>query len=248
MKIAGLQKVTLIDFPGRLAATVFLKGCNFRCPWCYNPELVLPEKTKQLYPVKSSKAGALKGQFNGAGISKREFFKFLKQRKGMLEGIVLCGGEPCINKDLPKFIKKIKKRGYSIKLDTNGSNPEMLAQLINKSLLDYVAMDIKGPKKKYSEATNTKADVKKIQKSIDILKEGKVDYEFRSTIVPGIHNKEDIIKMARWIQGAKAYYLQQFRPEKTIDPRFEKIKPYPDKYMLEIQKAIAPFFETCQIR
>lgn len=231
MLIGGLQRTTLIDYPGKIATTVFLSGCNFRCPWCYSPELVLPEKI-QLQPK----------------ISKKEFFNFLKERKGLLEGIVLCGGEPTINKDLPKFCKKIKKMGYLVKLDTNGSNPEMLKKLIDGKSVDYVAMDIKGPKEKHNEFIGIKVDIKKIQESIDILKEGKVDYEFRSTIVPSLHIKEDVIEMAKWIRGARRYFLQNFRPEKTIDPKFEKIKPYPQEFLLEIQKAVSPFFEVCQVR
>ena len=231
MKIGGLQKLTLIDYPGRLAATIFLCGCNFHCPWCYSSELVLPEKIK-----------------NQPKISEKEFFKFLKERKKLLDGLVLCGGEPSINKKLPAFIKKIKKLGYSVKLDTNGSNPKMLKKLIDEKLIDYVAMDIKAPKEKYNKSTGVKVNLKKIQKSIDILKKGEVDYEFRSTIVPSFHTKEDIIEMAKWIRGAKRYYLQNFRPEKTVDPKFEKIKPYPQEYLLEIQKAISPFFEVCQVR
>ncbi len=231
MKIGGLQKTTLIDYPGRIAATIFLCECNFRCPWCYSSELVLPEKIK-----KQPK------------ISEKDFFKFLKERKGLLEGAVICGGEPAINKGLPEFIKKIRKLGYLVKLDTNGSSPEMLKKLIDDKLIDYVAMDIKGPKERYSQFAGIKVDVKKIQKSIDILKEGKVDYEFRSTIVPTLHIKEDVMAMAKWISGAKRYFLQNFRSEKTINQKFEKIKPYPQEFLLEIQKAIAPFFEICQVR
>lgn len=231
IKIGGLQKTTFIDFPGRIAATVFLMDCNFKCPWCYSSELVLPEKIK-----------------SQPEISEKDFFKFLRSRRELLEGVVICGGEPTVNQDLPDFIKKIRKMGFSIKLDTNGSNPQMLKNLIDEKLIDYVAMDIKGPKEKYSEFTGKKADIKKIQKSIDILKGGKVDYEFRSTIVPSLHTKEDIINMAKWIKGAKRYYLQNFRPEKTIDYSFEKVKPYSREFLLEIQKIISPFFETCQLR
>lgn len=138
--------------------------------------------------------------------------------------------------------------GFFVKLDTNGSNPETLGKLIKDNLIDYVAMDIKAPKEKYNEVTGVKVDIEKIQKSIDILKQGKINYEFRSTIVPSVHNREDVLEMAKWIRGAKRYYLQNFRPEKTIDPKLAKIKPYPDEFMAEIRNAIAPFFETCQIR
>ena len=231
MQIGGLQKLTLIDFPGRLAATVFLIGCDFRCPWCYSSELILPKKIK-----KQPK------------ISQKELFKFLKERKKLLDGLVLCGGEPTINKKLPNFIKKIKKLGYLVKLDTNGSNPKMLKKLIKGKLIDYVAMDIKLPKERYPEIFGKRVKIEDIEESIKILKEGKSDYEFRTTVVPTIHTKEDILKIAKWIRGAKRYYLQNFRPEKTVDPSFEKIKPYPQEYLLEIQKAISPFFEICQVR
>jgi len=242
MQIGGLQKLTLIDFPGRLAATVFLTGCNFRCPWCYAPHLVLPEEIKkQLHSVR-------KNFSNGAGISQKYFFQFLRDRKGFLDGVTIGGGEPSINKDLPQFCKKIKKMGFLVKLDTNGSNPKMLKDLIDKKLIDYVAMDIKAPREKYEKTTGVKVDIKKIQKSIDILKKGKVDCEFRTTVVPTLHKKEDILEIAKWIRGAKKYFLQNFRPEKTINPKFEKIKPYPREYLLEIQKAISPFFEVCQLR
>lgn len=231
IKIGGLQKLTLIDYPGKIACTVFLSGCSFRCRFCYNSELVLPEKIK-----------------NHPRISEKEIFKFLKGRKGLLEGIVLTGGEPTIYKDLPDFIKRIKKLNYLVKLDTNGSNPGMLEKLINANLLDYVAMDIKGPKEKYGKVASVKVDIKKIQKSIDILKDERVNYEFRSTIVPSIHTKKDVLAMAKWINGARRYYLQNFRSEKTIDPKLEKIKPYSQEHLLEIQKAIAPFFEVCGTR
>ena len=229
VQVYGLQKLTLIDYPGRLAATVFLCGCNFKCPWCYSRELVLPEEIK-----KQPK------------ISEKDFFDFLKERKELLEAVVICGGEPTIHQDLPQFCKKIKKLGYLVKLDTNGSGPKMLKKLINEKLIDYVAMDIKLPKEKYKEVLGV--DVKNIEESINILKSSGIDHEFRSTVVPTILDKEDVIKMAKWIQGAKKYYLQNFRPEKTIDPEFEKIKPYPEEYLLEIQKAISSFFEICQIR
>ena len=236
IKIGGLQKLTLIDFPGRLAATVFLSGCNFRCPFCYSSELVVPAKIK-LQPK----------------ISQKSFFTFLKKRKDLLEGVVVCGGEPTINKNLPQFIKKIKKAGYSVKLDTNGSNFQMLKSLIEKKLIDYVAMDIKGPKEKYGEITGmgrawSNRKLTNIEKSINFLKSSNINFEFRTTVVPNLLKKEDILAIVRWIKPAPKYFLQNFRPEKTIDPDFEKIKSYPQAYLLEIQKAVSPFFETCQIR
>ena len=232
MEIGGLEKSTLIDYPGRIAATVFLLGCNFRCPFCYSSELVLPEKMAEQ-----------------PKIAEKAFFDFLKERQGLLEGVVICGGEPTIHKDLPDFIKRIKDLRFLLKLDTNGSNPEMLRELMQDGLVDYVAMDIKAPLgAKYDLATGVKVDLDKIKESIEIIKGSGVDYEFRSTIVPSIHSKEDVIQMAKDISPAKKYYLQNFRGEKTIDPRFEEIKPYAKDFLLEIQKEISPFFEICQVR
>ncbi len=243
IEIGGLEKSTLIDYPGRIAATVFLVGCNFRCPFCYSSELVLPEKI-----LKQPR------------IPEKDFFDFLKQRKGLLEGVVICGGEPTINKNLPGFIKKIKDLDYLVKLDTNGSNPKMLKNLIDPppklrpkdggGLIDYVAMDIKAPleRRKYEKATGVKADFKKIKESIEIIKNSAINYEFRTTVVPTIHTKEDVIQIAKDVSPAKKYFLQNFRPEKTIDPQFEKIKPYSKDFLLEIKKEIAKFFGICEVR
>ncbi|MDD2731898.1 MAG: anaerobic ribonucleoside-triphosphate reductase activating protein [Candidatus Pacebacteria bacterium] len=231
MIIGGLQRLTLIDYPHKLAATVFLAGCNFRCPWCYSSELVLPERIE-----KQPK------------ISDKEFYNFLSTRKNLLEGIVVCGGEPCLNKDLPEFILKIKEFGYEVKIDTNGSNPNMLKKLIDNKLIDYIAMDIKGPIRKYKELIGLNFDIENIKKSASLIKTNRVDYEFRTTLVPGLLEKEDIIEIGQWLSGAKRYYLQNFRPQKTINPRFEKLKPYPEKYLYQIKEAVSPFFDVCLIR
>jgi len=231
MTIGGIQKLTLIDYPERIATTIFITGCNFRCPWCYSSEIVLPEKIK-----KQSK------------ISEKEILSFLKSNRNLLEGVVICGGEPCLHKDLPSFVKKIKKLNYPVKIDTNAYWPEMLRHLIDNNLIDYVAIDIKAPKEKYEQVVGRKINIKNIERSISILKENKIDYEFRTTVVPKLLKKNDIINIAHWILGAKKYYLQGFRPEKNIDPKFEKVKPYSEKYLLTIQKAISPLFEVCQIR
>jgi len=233
IEIGGLEKSTLIDYPARVACTVFLIGCNFRCPFCYSSELVLPEKIK-----------------SQPRISEKYFFDFLKKRKGLLEGVVICGGEPTLNKDLPDFVKKIKKLGYRVKIDTNGSNPEMLKELIKKKLLDYVAMDIKASlrSQEYERVVGVKTDLEKIKKSIGIIKNSGIDYEFRTTVVPTIHTKEDIIKIAKAIAPAKKYFLQNFRAEKTINPKFEKIKPYSKDFLLEIKEEIAGYFDICEVR
>jgi len=240
MIIAGLQKTTLIDYPGKIACVVFLAGCNFRCPWCYSSELVLPLKI-----VAQPR------------ISEKEFLDFLRERKGLLEGVVICGGEPTINKELPQFIEKVKVLGYPVKLDTNGSNPKMLKDLVNTKLINYVAMDIKGPLGQYEKVIGEGITTEHIKESVEFLKQGKIDFEFRTTCVPGIHSKEDFLKIAKWIGGSGAplgshpnvkYYLQNFRAEKTIDPEFEKIKPFPREFLEDIVKEISPYFKTCQLR
>jgi len=243
IEIGGLQKTTLIDFPGKIACTVFLIGCPFRCPFCYNRELVLPELIKKQ-----------------PRISKEEFFNFLKGKKGLLDGVCITGGEPTANSDLPEFCKEIKQMGFLVKLDTNGYDPEMMKNLIEEKLIDYVALDVKAPKEKYGKVAGIenpifeKKMIENIEKSVEILKEGKIDYEFRTTVVPTLLEKADILGIGKWLsslspgQKLPKYFLQNFRPEKTLDPSFEKIKPYENNYLLETQKALSPFFEICQVR
>ena len=191
MYISGLQKLTLLDFPGRLAATVFLGGCNFRCPFCHNASLVLS----------ASKCEK---------ISEEEFFSFLKSRKGKLGGVCITGGEPTLYSELKAFIKRIKEEGFAVKLDTNGTNPELLSELICEGLLDYVAMDIKNSIDKYELTAGTAVDMEKIKKSVELLLSEKVDYEFRTTVVKELHKKEDFLAISEWISGAKRYFLQTF--------------------------------------
>ena len=236
MEIGGLQKTTLIDYPGRVACTVFLIRCNFRCPFCYSSELVLKEKIKEQ-----------------PRIPEQDFFDFLEKRKNQLDGVVICGGEPTVNPELSDFCKKIKEMGFLVKLDTNGSNPEMLQKLISDKLVDYVAMDIKAPKEKYPETIGYGRDfndilVKQVSESVDILNKREVDYEFRTTFAPKILNKQDILDIAKWISPAKRYYIQNFVAQKTLNPEFEHLKPHPDKEVLDIQKKISHLFDVCEIR
>lgn len=250
MEIGGLQKTTLIDYPGKIACTVFTVGCNFRCPFCYSSELVLPEKTK-FQPR----------------ISEESFFAFLEERRGLLEGVVLCGGEPTIHPDLPSFAERIKKMDYLVKLDTNGSNPDKLEELINDKLIDYVAMDIKAPldfgfqspilnfqtnppsKNNYEEMTGGMADLENIRKSISILQQGKIGYEFRTTVSPGL-KKEDILKMADYIRNENAsYFLQEFKGNKdVIDPRILNLPTLKEKDLKKIANEIKHGFKDCQVR
>jgi pyruvate formate lyase activating enzyme len=231
MEIGGLQKTTLIDFPGRIAATIFLCGCNFRCPFCYSRELVLPEKIKKQPKIPES-----------------DFFNFLKERKGLLEGVVLCGGEPTIHRELPDFCQKIKDLGFLVKLDTNGSNPAMLKKIISKKLIDCVAMDIKAPKEKYDFFSGAKL-VKKVEENINILKGGQVNYEFRTTVAPGL-KQEDIFALSDWIAGKEVnYFLQEFNSQKEVlNPDILNLPVLKKEELIEIIKKIRPKFKTCQLR
>lgn len=240
MIIGGLQKTTLIDYPGKIAATIFLLGCNFKCPWCYSRELVLQKEIE-----------------NHPKLPEEYIFDFLKEKKGMLDGVVICGGEPTLQKKLPDFCRKIKKLGFFIKLDTNGSNPEMLKELIKKELVDYIAMDIKAPfsGKKYNKAVGLKSDLKKIKESVGVVRNSGIDFEFRTTIVPEIHELKDIEKIAKDLSaifGKESkkikYFLQNFRPEKTVDDSLKNKRPYSDEIMEEMKMACKKFIENCEIR
>lgn len=204
MLIAGFQKLTLIDYPGKLAATVFTFGCNFRCPFCHNPEL-----------IKNFSAA-------GAQDMEKEFFKFLKKRKGKLQGVCITGGEPIIQPDLIDFIKKIKKLGFLVKLDTNGARPDVLKKILDLKLIDFVAMDIKNQLKKYSQTSGTKIDQDRIKLSINLIKKSGLPYEFRTTVVPGIHEEKDFDEIAQWLSGAESYFLQEYREGKILDPKLKK--------------------------
>jgi pyruvate formate lyase activating enzyme len=205
MNIGGFQKLTLIDYPGKIAATVFTVGCSFRCPFCHNPELVLSSQ-----PLVHSNL-------------EKDFFDFLNTRKGKLEGVCVTGGEPTIQPDLASFIKKIKKMGFSVKLDTNGSRPDVIRDVIRKGLIDFIAMDIKNIPEKYRRTTGGKADIDRIKLSIDIVRNSGISYEFRTTAVPGLHDEKDFEKIAKWLQGAQAYYLQKYQETKILDPSFKKV-------------------------
>ncbi len=203
MMLAGFQKMTLIDYPGKIAATVFTAGCNFRCPFCHNPELVeLSPETLAL--------------FHGRD---KEFFIFLEKRKGILDGICITGGEPTVQRDIIPFMRKIKDMGFLVKLDSNGTRPEVLEEVFREGLADYVAMDIKNGANRYEETTNAPVSMENIRKSVKLIMESGISYEFRTTVVPGIHTEADFDGIAELIEGAEVYYLQEFRDVKVLDPR-----------------------------
>jgi len=230
MRIGGLQKLTLIDYPGKVAATVFLFGCNFRCPYCHNPELVY------------SKFG--EGQLQ---IQESDFFQFLKERTGFLDGVCITGGEPTIHSDLPKFIRKIKKIGFLIKLDTNGSNPDMLKDLVANNLVDFVAMDIKTSILKYKKF-GAEHEISQIQKSVSIIWDSNKDYEFRTTVAPEIVDEKDIEEIGQWLKGSKKIALQQFRPEKVLDLSFQNIEPYSLQELEKMVKILEPHVDLVELR
>lgn len=192
MDIAALLPTSLIDFPHKIVAVLFTAGCNFRCPFCHNPELVLPEETCGI-----------------KYILQEDVFAFLRERKGFLDGLVITGGEPTIHPDLAGFIERVKSLGYLIKLDTNGSRPEDLAALLDARLLDYVAMDLKAPPSRYNELAGVSIDMGAIKEAIHLIREKAPDYEFRTTVAPTMR-RQDLEKMIALIDGAKSYWLQQF--------------------------------------
>lgn len=229
VKIKGLQKTSLIDYPGKVCCAIFLGGCDFRCPFCYNIDLVLnPNKLPT--------------------IPEEEFLEFLKKRKKWLDGVCLGGGEPCIHQDLPEFIRKIKNLGFLVKLDTNGSKPEMLEKLLKEKLLDYIAMDIKAPLEKYDKAAGVKADKKAIQKSIDLIRNSGVEYEFRSTILPRLHSKQDLLSIGKWLKGSKRFFIQQFRNEKTLNPEFQKENVFKPEELNGFKEMLKPYFKEVEVR
>ena len=195
MLIKGLQKVTLLDYPGQVACTIFTGGCNMRCPFCQNASLVTHIDEERL--------------------EEEEFFSFLKSRIGKLDAVCISGGEPCLQKDLKEFIQKIKEMGFLVKLDTNGCFPEMLSSLLQNHLLDYVAMDIKNQKEKYDLTSGIHADLDKIEESIHLLQNSGIPHEFRTTVVLEFHEPNDIVKIAQWVNPSKLY-LQQFRDSEDV--------------------------------
>ena len=193
MVIHGLQKLTLLDYPGHTACTVFTAYCPWRCPFCHNASLVLRPESQPVLP-------------------EEEFFAFLRKRKGLLDGVAVTGGEPTVQKDLPEFLLRVKDMGFAVKLDTNGTNPAMLRVILEKGLADYVAMDIKAGRDNYSAVTGTlRPGLPAVEESAALLMSGGVDHEFRTTVVKELHSDADFLDIARWLRGEKKYFLQAFK-------------------------------------
>jgi pyruvate formate lyase activating enzyme len=228
MRIAGLQNLSLIDYPGHLAAAVFVQGCNFRCGYCHNPDLI---------EIK-----------NGTSIPEEEILEYISSRGDMLEGVVITGGEPCIYEDLPEFARKAKGKGFRVKLDTNGSNPAQLEQMIREKLLDYVALDVKTSLEKYPLFTD-KADIAEaISESVRTVILSTLPYELRTTCVPGIVDSKDLWALKDLIKGAKKCCLQQFRPSRTYDEKFMDVRPYSKEKLQEFRGILQEFVEEVEIR
>ena len=232
MQIKGLEKFTLIDYPEKIACIVFLFGCNFRCGFCHNPELVL-EATNE-------------------SISREEVLDFLEKRKGQLEGVCITGGEPLLSLKLD-FLKSIRDMDYDIKIDTNGSFPDRLREIINSELVDFIAMDLKADKENYNLVTGVEIDLAKIEESVKLISKFK-DYEFRTTVVEDIHSKESMKAMGEWIyyllgKKPKKLALQGFRNAgKVLDKDFEKKKNTSEKYLNELKEIMQNYFEKVEVR
>jgi len=225
MRIQGFQKTSLVDYPKNICSTIFLQGCNFRCSYCHNPELVIDEGLNEV--------------MEGWLLNK------LEERKGLIDHICITGGEPTLHKDLPKFIKKLKVKGLKVKIDTNGSNSEMLKQLIKDKLVDFIAMDVKNVLEKYEITTNSRINVEIIKDSVKTIIRSGLEHEFRTTVLPVLHKKEDIVKIAKSVSGANKYVLQQFVPtEKILDENFSKETPYSQKELEEMRKECEKYVKT----
>lgn len=228
MKIHGLNNLTLLDYPGKMACTVFTGSCNLRCPFCHNASLVLRPSSQPL-------------------ISESEIFDLLKNRKGRLEGVCITGGEPTLNKDLPAFCEKIKDLGFLVKLDTNGTNPIMLKTLLNRGLIDYAAMDIKSSLSGYPAACGIEGfDTSAVCDSVDILRNAEIESEFRTTVVGGIHTAETMEEQGRWLQGAQRLFLQSFKDSgDLIDPSSKGVDK---KTMEQFREILSKYIDNVEIR
>lgn len=226
MLISGIQKLTLLDFPGKTACTIFCYGCNFLCPFCHNA-LLVTEKAESF-------------------IDEEEIFSFLRKRQGILDGVCVTGGEPTLQKDLKSFLKRIKDMGFAVKLDTNGYKPDLLKEIIDEGLCDYVAMDIKNTPEKYSLTVGKTIDTEKILQSISILKEGKIPCEFRTTVVKDFHREEDITEIAELLKGDIPFFLQQFKDSGMLIS--DGLSPYSKDEMVSLTEKAREILPQTKLR
>ncbi len=229
MKFSGLQKCSFVDFPGKIAAVIFTQGCNFNCTYCHNR-----------CTIDNSSESLLDGM---------EVLAFLAKRRGMLDGVVISGGEPTLQTGLTDFIRTVRLMGFAVKLDTNGSRPRVLESLLDAKLLDFVAMDVKAPMHTYEQITRRPTDMAAIRQSIDLLLRGDVDYEFRTTLAPQL-SAADVLMIATRIHGAKRYAIQQYRPVEDADVTLsiDDLKPHSDEYVLGVADLVRPMVSTFEVR
>ena len=228
MIFGGFQKFSLIDYPNKICAILFTQGCNFRCPYCHNPELIT---FKPRNPI-----------------GEDELISFLEKRRGKLDAVSITGGEPTLQPDLIDFLKKIKDMDYLIKLDSNGSHPEILKKIIEEGMVDYLAMDVKGPLKKYKEIIHSNVDTDKIKESISLIMNSGLDYEFRTTVVKSQLSPEDIVEIGKTIKNARLYILQKFIPSKTLDSDFLNEKTYSDEEFKLFKESLEDYTDRCVVR
>lgn len=229
LPIKGIQKTTLVDFEPYVSSTIFIGGCNWRCGFCHNRNLVVePDKVDT--------------------IDEEDVLNFLKERKGLIDGVCITGGEPTIHAGLPDFVRKVKELGLKVKLDTNGSNPEMVGDLINEKLIDYVALDIKSAKEDYDKAAGAEVDMAKIEDSIKTIRESGIDYEFRTTVFPGL-DERSMKDIGEWLKGGRKFVLQQFENDvPIIDESLKNRKPLQPEKLREFSKILKPYFEEVNIK
>lgn len=229
MILKGLQKLSLIDYEPYTCCVIFTAGCNFRCHFCSNRDLVLCPETIPTIPLE-------------------EFYQFLTESKKWLDAVCICGGEPTIHKDLPEHIARIKDMGFKVKLDTNGSNPDVVQSLIDAKLIDYCAMDIKAPLSRYQDIISVPIDTNLIQRSVDLLMQNRIGYEFRTTVVPTLIDERDFEIIGPWLAGAEKYFLQQFSNKSCLKRALEQIGPYPLERIHEFKKIVEPYIKFVAVR
>jgi pyruvate formate lyase activating enzyme len=230
VKIAGLERVSLIDYPEKISAIIFTHGCNLRCSFCHNPELVLVDFDSNL------------------AVKESELFEYLEGRKGKIDAVVITGGEPLLHKDIGKLIKKIKDIGYLVKLDSNGFFPKELKRLISKGLIDYIAMDVKWPEDSYVKYSGDVKAVEKIKNSISIIENSGIAHEFRTTVVKGIHGIEDIGEIVKMLPKDSLFYIQNFRAGKTINPSLNNSNSFTEKELKDILKVARKYLKNSHVR
>ncbi|HNQ84403.1 MAG TPA: anaerobic ribonucleoside-triphosphate reductase activating protein [Deltaproteobacteria bacterium] len=229
MKAAYLQKTSFIDYPGRISAVVFTQGCNFRCPYCHNPELVVPERY----------CGTIRIE---------DIFSFLEKRRGKLDAVVITGGEPTLQADLVPFMQRIRSMGFLVKLDTNGSRPQVLSEVIAQGLPDYVAMDVKAPWDKYAFVAGSPVDITDIGASVELIMGSGIPYEFRTTLVRSLLDPDDVMGIGRAIRGASLYVLQRFAASKHVESSYTDMAPMTDDQIATLVRDLGPLVERCITR